>query len=642
MRTAEDLLNELNAVDESTAVEGKKSSEAGKSALETICAFANEPGLGGGHLLLGVRWQLNGDGDRVYHPEGVPNPDKLQSDLASQCASVFNHPLRPEIRVEVVEGKPLVVLFMPEMDHRSKPVFIKSAGLPKGAYRRIGSTDQRCNEEDLWELRGDESPQASYDGTVFHGARYDDLDPAAIAEYRRLREKVSPQAEELGYNNEDLLEALGALQKDGAECLPTLAGVVLFGKPMALRRLLPAIRVDYLRIVGTQWIEDPDERFQTVEIRKPLLLALPSVEAAILDDLPKSFQLPEGKLQSEQEPVMPRKVIREALANALMHRSYKIHEPIQVIRYSDRIEIRNPGHSLKPVEDMGRPGSRQRSPVIAAVMHDLNLAETKGSGVRTMRKLCEQAGIPLPKFQSDRVTDTFELSLQLHHLIQEKDYAWLETLGPDAQLTGSGTVLLAARNTGAVDNGLCRSLTGLDTLQASGLLRRLRAGGWLAKCAGGKRTYYEPTTKLLSIHKNEPHQEVHQVVLGGGVFNPIEKQGDNKYPHQLPGYNPTTYTSPLHPSVEDLKKTFSEDLLGRLPKEGQRPRKQDLRQLIVDLCTITPLSARDLGELLGKRDLKGLVNTHLTPMLKGKILAYTIVDMPNHPDQHYTKGPKSP
>ena len=83
------------------------------------------------------------------------------------------------------------------------------------------------------------------------------------------------------------------------------AGLVLFGKAMALRRLFPALRVDYVRVVGTQWVDDPEARFQSVDIRQPLMLALPKAEAAIVDDLPKGFRLPEGELQSQQAPLLP-------------------------------------------------------------------------------------------------------------------------------------------------------------------------------------------------------------------------------------------------------------------------------------------------------------------------------------------------
>ena len=46
--TALELLESLNLLDEQECIEAKRASEVGKSLLETVCAFANEPGLGGG------------------------------------------------------------------------------------------------------------------------------------------------------------------------------------------------------------------------------------------------------------------------------------------------------------------------------------------------------------------------------------------------------------------------------------------------------------------------------------------------------------------------------------------------------------------------------------------------------------------
>ena len=52
MRSAKELFDELNAVDESSRIEAKRASELGKSIMQTVIAFANEPGLDGGYLLL--------------------------------------------------------------------------------------------------------------------------------------------------------------------------------------------------------------------------------------------------------------------------------------------------------------------------------------------------------------------------------------------------------------------------------------------------------------------------------------------------------------------------------------------------------------------------------------------------------------
>ena len=617
MRTAQDLLTELNASDESPRIEAKRARAIGKSIMETVIAYANEPGLGGGYLLLGVDWTLDANGDTRYWAVGIPDPDKAQRDLATQCASMLNVAVRPEMAVERVNGKTVLVVFVPEVDVSQKPVYLQATGLPKGAFRRIGSTDQRCVDDDLWVLRGASQPLMGPDMAAIADARMDDFEPQAVAEYRRLRALVNPQAEELAYGNDDMLEALSAARRVGNELKPTLAGIVLFGKPLALRRLFPALRIDYVRVVGTQWVDDPEQRFSSVDIRKPLMLALPQAEASVVDELPKGFRLPEGALQSRQEPVLSRKVLREALANAVMHRSYQDHSPIQIVRYSNRIEILNPGFSLKDMASLGTPGSRMRNPAIAAVLHEINWAETKGSGIRTMRRLAGDAGLPLPEFASDRQKNEFRVTLFLHHLLTEEDYAWLKALAGDTLSADEAKALIYARETGLVDNMACRDFSGLDTLQASILLRRLRDRGLLEKQGAGNRTHYTLVNPGEVIDRqpeqgNLPLEGGNQTAQGG-------KQNGEGGKRDLP---------PLPPA-----------LAAKLPAPRQRMDEAALRQLIRDLCGWQALRGEELATLLGK-DLKYLRNKHLSAMVQAGELAFQYPESPNHALQAYLP-PKS-
>jgi ATP-dependent DNA helicase RecG len=535
MRSATELLRELNSVDESPGIEAKRASEAGKSLLETLIAFANEPGLGGGYLLLGVE-RIDSAGKTQYQPVGISDPDKLQADLATQCAGMLNIPLRPQMRVDSAEGKTVLVVYMPEVATADKPIYLKATGLPRGAYRRIGSTDQRCTDDDLWALRQIDEPQPGFDAKVVDDCELSELDPAAIAEYRRLRTLVNPQAEELSYPDEELLEALLAVRRVKGELKPTVAGVLLFGKPLTLRRLFPTAEVSYVRVVGTEWVADPERRFAaTIDVRKAALLAFRQIAAAIEDDLPKGFYLPPDSMQSLQEPLVPRKAFREALANAIIHRSYRFNQPTIVVRYSDRIEFINTGYSLKPVSELGRTGPAQRNPILASVFRDVEIAEAKGSGIRTIRRACEEHGCPTPEFISDRQSGSFTTILRLP-IIEDQ--------------TGKG----------------------------------------------------RPATPE----------------------SPPAAGGDKADPHQL---------SAISPSVLD---GISDELQARITQAGNRPRQAVVRALIRDLCGLRPFSADQLAQLLGGRNIRELVRAHLTPMLNDGLLAYTIPDRPNHPDQRYT------
>lgn len=361
IRSAEDLLQELSSLDESQRIEAKRGAQIDRSVMETVCAFANEPGLGGGYLLLGVVRDQQDFFSNAYSVVGVDNPDKLQSDLASQCASVFNRPVRPRVAVETLNGKAVVVAYVPEAAPTDKPVFLSNLGLPRGAYRRIGPTDQEGTEDDLIALYAGHQID-THDGTVLADADLQDLDPTAVEDYRQLRRQINPTAEELVWSDNDLLRALGCVQRVGEQLKPTVAGVLLFGTSMALRRCFPMMRIDYIRVPGRQWVENPDHRFDTLEIRAPMFTAIRRATNTVRDELLQSFTLPEGALAREDEPTLPLRVIREAIVNAVMHRSYRIHGAIQIIRYANRLEIRNPGHSIKAEEQLGEPGSETRNP----------------------------------------------------------------------------------------------------------------------------------------------------------------------------------------------------------------------------------------------------------------------------------------
>lgn len=619
MRSAGELFEELNAVDESTGIEAKRASELGKSVMQTVIAFANEPGLDGGYLLLGADWFVNDKGDTVYRAAGLPDPDKVQSDLATQCASMLNVAVRPEMQLETVDGKIVLVVYVPEADVTQKPIYLKATGLPRGAYRRIGSTDQHCVDEDLWVLRGESQPLHGPDLSILPDARFDDFDPTAIAAYRRERARINPQAEELAYGDEDMLEALGMLRRIDGKLQLTLAGVVLFGKPLALRRLLPAVRIDYIRVPGNEWVEDPESRFQSIDIRKPLLLALPQAEASIIDELPRGFRLPEGQLQSVQEPILPRKVIREALANAAMHRNYTLHSPTQIIRYSNRIEIRNVGYSLKEPAQLGTPGSRLRNPTIAAVLHDLHLAEAKGTGIRAMRRLAAEAGLPLPDFHSDRQGNEFKLTLFLHNLLTADDHAWLRNYAGAAVSADEAKVLIYARATGAVDNTACRDFCGVDTLAASAVLRRLRDRGLLEKQGSGNRTYY-----TLASGEPRASTDISQPELPLDMPSSADHNG-GQAPHAAKFGN-----AACNPELA----TFPPELATLLATLKGRSSVHALRAGIRRLCSWAPLTVDQLATFLDK-DRHYLRNKHLIPMVRDGQLSFRYPESAKHPHQAY-------
>lgn len=251
----QELLERLAEVDECPEIESKRSTtDLGKSALETISAFANEPGMGGGYLVFGVE-----DGTETTPPRvsGVANAKKLEQEISSLCASTFNRALRPRVWSERVDGKSVVVAFVPEASPHEKPVFISARGMQHGAYRRVGSTDQRCTEDDLRVLfRAGET--TAYEDALVADADVSELDEGIITAYRRQLLDANPATELRDLTLLELVQAVGGARRDDGRLVPTVAGVLLFGSRLLLRRVFPQLRVDYIRVPGTQWVPDSE------------------------------------------------------------------------------------------------------------------------------------------------------------------------------------------------------------------------------------------------------------------------------------------------------------------------------------------------------------------------------------------------
>ncbi len=627
--TALELLESLNLLDEQERIEAKRASEVGKSLLETICAFANEPGLGGGWLLLGVvreEQALEFAYQAAYEVEGIDQPEKLGAEIATQCRNTFNQPVRVDISAEIIHGKTVMVVHVPEALPQDKPVFFKAQGLPKGAYRRISSTDQHCTDDDLAVFYQGRQTE-SFDATLVAEATMDDLLPEAIADYRQSRAEANPDAEELRWTDEDLLQSLGCIRRNPQGMWqPTVAGLMLFGKPLALRRCFPMMRVDYIRVPGREWVPHPDRRFDTIDLRDPLLRLIRRAQAAILDDLPKGFALEEGGLQRQDKPAIPLRVIREALVNALMHRSYRSHSPVQIIRYANRLEIRNPGFSLKSQDHLGEPGSQLRNPRIAAALYDTRLAETKGSGIRVMRESMEQAGLTPPLFESDRGNDQFVARYFFHHFLGAEDIAWLAQF-KDLQLSDDeAKALIVVREAGAINNGTYRELTKVDTLTASQSLRRLRDAGLLTQKGRASATYYVPTERLLDngLSSKPPSLSTNPEDLS-------TKLG-------ALSTNPEDLSTKLTDEQEAQRKALLNELPGALAARigaiGQRHPPGEVCDAIVEICRLRDWRAEELATLL-QRHSRYVRNNYLRPLMRDGRLAMVNPDEPNDPQQAY-------
>ena len=618
--TAQELFELLNEQDECPWIEAKGISDTSHSVMETVCSYSNEPGLGGGYILMSI----SGDSESSlvrYKVDPMPDPDKIQSDFATQCASMFNIPVRPQMTVEKINGLPVLKIWIDELPAKLKPLYFKKAKLPNGAMRRIGSTDQHCTDDDMHVFY---QGTGSYDQTPVKGTTFADVDENALNRYRVLREKVNPAAEELTYNDSELLEALGCVNKEDPNEL-NIAGLLLFGNSKIQRSTYPMHRADYIRVPGNTWVQNPDERFTTIDMRGPLILILYRLIDAINADLPRGFLLPEDDVQAASTG-LPMKALREAIVNALMHRSYREHRPTQIIRYDNRLEIINPGFSLKSEEKLGQPGSETRNPFIAAVFHDTNLAETKGSGIRAMRRLMVAAHLVPPTFESSRENNEFISRLLLHHFLDANDLEWLKQFEKFELSDGQKQALIFVREVGAIDNLTYRQMANCDTIKASADLRLLKSLNLLMSKGQGKATYYVAGHALSSPAPglSTPPQSISTL--------PFDRLS-------TPPQDLSTPPQDLSTPLQDLS-TPLQEILERIGALNKREHdKSKVEAIIMDLCRLKPLKASEIAGYFHKEE-SYFKRKYLSNMIAEKKLKYLYPEMRNHPEQAYSTNKK--
>ncbi|MBY5692016.1 hypothetical protein HFO41_24855 [Rhizobium leguminosarum] len=610
---ASELIKRLNEVDESEDLEAKAISgiDPGKSLYETICAMANEPGLGGGVVLLGVSREMGLF--PFYTASGVRDPDKLSSDIVSACGSLFNAPVRVNITPEKVGKKVVLKIAVPESAKAQKPVYFKATGLPKGAYRRLGPTDVRCTDEDLSTFFMDQSHESA-DSQVVKEASWNDIDQNAIQAYRRARKEAYPAAAELEMRDEEMLEALGAVRIRDGKIRCTLAGVLLFGSQSALRRLLPSLRFDYIRVPSLGWAENTDIPFEALEMRGSLLLVAQKIMAAIADDLPKAFKIENHQTgQRTEMPVLPFRVIREAVVNALMHRNYRVNKPVQILRYPNRLVIKNPGYSLKSEERFDESGSFLRNPVTAEVLHETRYAETKGSGIRVMKRLMEKSGLASPTFESDRALDEFTATFLFHHFLDEKDISWLANFKELDLTQDQMKAMIFLREVGAISNSIYRGLNSVDTLTASKSLRKLRTMELIIEpLVGSKNTYVPgPAFSLLANKDGSTY---------GGTVS-MDATVDEADPKRL-------LQSLMAEMPDRLRKEVK---LAQLQARLQPDKAMDM---IVRLCQWRALSLAEIARLLDKSSAH-VSTKYVQSLVADGRLQYTFPEMIQHPHQRY-------
>ena len=173
-----------------------------------------------------------------------------------------------------------------------------------------------------------------FDAAPCSKASLDDLDTEQMTRFIRIarRARAFPLTEEASM--EELLGHLNLLN-DGR---PTNAAMLVFGK--APQQFLISSGVKCAHYHGTE-VAKP---IPSLQIYKGTAFQL--VDQAVDFVLSKIALSVGTRAESTQAPVsyeIPKEVVTEAIVNAVAHRDYTSNASVQVMLFSDRLEVLNPG-----------------------------------------------------------------------------------------------------------------------------------------------------------------------------------------------------------------------------------------------------------------------------------------------------------
>lgn len=328
---------------------------------QEIVALAN---TAGGTIIFGVTDKL-----RI---EGLRNPESVQEELIKICREEIYPPLVPFLdTIAFDDGRRVIAL---DVVGKQRPYRTRNGKF----YIRIGDEKREATRQELSTLI-DENRPLYYENIPVEDFNEEDFDDALIWSFAGGFEKELTGQN--GYRTteflkKDLLLAVGGKDR----FLPTIAGILLFGKNEKVAEILPRAKITLIRYSGV----DKDSDIIEKVILSGNLLALYESSVKFIErycDLwkhkTKKYSSDGDTNDDEKLPINARGSyhlysMKEAVANILMHRDLALSEiDTEILIYDDSIEFINPRRTngfVPPASKAIRYGITQKvNPQISAI-----------------------------------------------------------------------------------------------------------------------------------------------------------------------------------------------------------------------------------------------------------------------------------
>lgn len=308
----------------------------------------------------------------------------------------------------------------------------------------------------------------------------------------------------------------------------------------------------------------------------------------------------------------PEDAIREAIRNAVIHRDYSElmqSNYIQVRMYPDRIEIESPGTLYGDVTINNLiTSTKARNSVLITLLEDLKIIENRGSGIDTMIHTMKIAHLEPPQFKETR--NSFIVTFKNHNFIDEEAIAWLNAYSSITMNDRQVAALVYIRNNKRITNREYQELNSIDSVTATKELKYLLQNELVLQNGTRGGAYY-----TLVMKSHQPNES-------SSLLNGINSllNGVNSLPNESS-------------SLLNEQRLLN---VSEIAREKQRLNPKEMKDLIVKLCEIKPMTLNELGDLLNRQP-DPLRNKYLSKLVIEKKLKLLYPDQINHPKQAYIR-----
>ncbi len=421
-------------------------SEKRTRLIEHVNAFGNTPG--GGAFVFGITRSFK-------FSKTALDFDKIATEIVNIAKDKQEPGLSVESHILKINGH--FVLCAHVQQGVTSPVFIKDRAPFGGnaSFKRNGSQTITMSIDEIREHLA-KSRNVSADEMAIDASSLDDLDFGMLGKIFQEVEPNRPIDENL----------VGKLLDNQICCGPsakpklTIAGALSFTSHPQKFGLLRNAYIEF-QVFRTNLREEP-LKVMTIDgnLANQLLTSVDLVKQYVWS-MPKIVGV-----QRQDIPAYNDEVLREVIANAVVHRDYrKVHHPIKIAMFMDRLEIENPGGLMPGLSTLNLIHNRAwRNPVIATHFKKLGYGEMDGQGIDRICVSTRHIKVPAPIFYS-RPT-AFKVTLSA-----PKSY---EEFSPEEKRL-TAIILLIMEN--QLDNERIRNAFGINQSQASTLLKSLAEEG---------------------------------------------------------------------------------------------------------------------------------------------------------------------